>query len=128
MSGYRWVASIGVLIALASAAVHYLVAPPTGGPDSVVRYVGELGPVWPALFGGAALLLTAALLLSRWRYGAHVIAAGCLSGYAVALWGTAILSGSTRGVVTAGLATALAMHALLLASVYSPGGAGWTRH
>ncbi|GAB3670239.1 hypothetical protein GCM10027597_01190 [Saccharopolyspora tripterygii] len=118
---------MGVLIALASAAVHYLVAPPTGGPDSIVRYVDELGPVWPGLFGGAGLVLVVALLTSRFRYGAHVLAAGCLSGYAVALWGTALLSGSTRGVVTAGLATALAVHALLLAAVYSRGGAGWTQ-
>lgn len=127
MSSYRWIASVGVLIALASAAVHYLVAPPTGGPESVVRYVDQLGPVWPALFGGSVLILLVALLVGRFRYGAHVLAAGCLSCYAVALWSTAVLSGSSRGVVTAGLATAVALHALLLATVYSRGGAGWTR-
>ena len=126
MSSYRWVASLGVVIALAAATGHYSMAPAAGG-DGPVAYLDHLGPVWPLFFGAGAVFLVAALLLGRARYAAHVVAAGCLSTYAVALWGTAILTVSTRGVVTAGLATALAVHALLLATVYSRGGAEWTR-
>lgn len=123
MTSYRWVASIGVLIGLASAAVHYIVAPP--GRLGVVAY---LDPIWPAVFGTAVVVLAGALILRRLRYAAHVLAAACLSTYAVAAWGTAVVTASNRGVVTAGLATALAIHALLLATVYSPGGAGWGRN
>ena len=126
ISPHRWVASIGILIALVSAGVHYLVAPPQGG--GVVAYVAALGPVWSLLFLITAGCLIAALVVGRLRYAAHVAAAAALSTYAVALWGTAIDTASTRGITTAGLATALALHALLLAAIYSPGGVpAWTR-
>ena len=127
MSSYRWVASLGILIALVSAGAHYVVASPSGG--GVVAYIGNVGPVWALLFLLTAAALVAALVVGRLRYAAHVAAAACLSTYAVALWATAITAASTRGVTTAGLATALALHALLLATVYSPGGAAaWTQH
>lgn len=126
MSPHRWVASIGILIALLSAGVHYLVAAPQGA--GVVSYIGELGPIWSLLFLITAGALATALLIGRLRYAAHVAAAAALSTYAVALWGTAIDTASTRGITTAGLATALAVHALLLAAIYSPGGVpAWTR-
>mgnify|MGYP003607724184 CR=1 FL=1 len=123
MTAPRWVASTGVLLALVSAAAHYLAAPP---PRAGV--VANLALVWPVGFTVAALVLAAALIAGRLRYGAHVLAAGLLSTYAVALWSTAVVTASSRGVVTAGLATALAMHALLLASIYSPGGVAWGRN
>ena len=127
MNNYRWLASTGIVIALASACVHYTVTTPASAPHSVVGYLDRLGPLLQLLFGTAAVLLVLALVSGRARHGAHALAAGCLSFYATALWTTAVLSSSTRGIVTAGLATALALHALLLASVYSKRGATWTR-
>lgn len=124
MTRYRWLASVGIVLALASAAVHYTVTGPVFGPGPVA-YLYHLGPVWPVVFGSGALLLVASLVSGRGRPLAHSVAAGCLATYAVALWASALLDGSTRGVPTAGLATALALHAVLLASAY--GGAQWTR-
>ncbi|PKW15915.1 hypothetical protein [Saccharopolyspora spinosa] len=128
MNNYRWLASTGIIIALVSACVHYTVTTAASPPQSVVGYLDRLGPLLQLLFGTTALLLVLALVSGRGRHGAHALAAGCLSGYAAALWATAILSVSTRGIVTAGLATALAIHALLLASAYSKRGTPWTRH
>lgn len=126
MSGYRWCASIGITVALVSAGVHYLLAAP-GRDIGVVSYIGEFGPVWSVAFLATAGWLVFALVIRRARYAAHVAAAAALSGYAVSLWGTAIVTASTRGITTAGLATALTIHALLLATIYSRGGAGWTQ-
>lgn len=124
MIRHRGLASVGIVLALVSAAVHYTVSGSVSGPGPVA-YLYHLGPVWPLVFGSGALLLVGSLLSGRGLPLAHSVAAGCLSTYAVALWISALLDGSTRGVATAGLATALALHAVLLASAY--GGAQWTR-
>ncbi|MER7076643.1 hypothetical protein SAMN02982929_05295 [Saccharopolyspora kobensis] len=125
-AAFRRIASIGILIALASAAVYYTVAPPRLGLG-VVGYLDRLGPLLPGLFGATAVFVAATLVVGRWQRGAHIAAAGCMSFYAAALWATAFVLGNVYGVVGAGLATSIAIHALLLANAYPRGGSTWTR-
>lgn len=116
----RRVLSLGVVLACAGASLHYaLRSHPRSAlseESNVLVWMEQYGPVWPGLFGVAALAVVVALVLRRCLVGAHLAAAAVLAGYAVALWFTAAAAGT--GWVTASMTTGLAVHTLALSSAY----------
>lgn len=117
---YRAASSLGIVVSLAGAALYYLMRDPTPGrPANVVAYLDSVGPFWPSLFGGAAVLLLAALVAGRWRAAALLVAAGVFAAYAFALLFAAVVGGA--GWATACLAAGLAMQAVGLSASYPEG-------
>lgn len=84
----RETATIGYGIAYALITVAYIVAPPARiarpGVVSIARYIDQLGPVWSLGFGVVAVGLIATLLLRRWQWLAHSVAAAVIAGYGAA--------------------------------------------
>lgn len=127
---YRTASSVGLLLAVTGACLHYLTRDPRPTPvgTSVIDYVSDYGPIWPVTFGTAAAALAATLLLGRGLHVAHTLAAGVLAAYGFALFYTAATTGT--GWVTACFAVGMTVHAIALAASYAQDGGrvAWTRH
>lgn len=115
---YRLASSLGVLLALLGAFLHYTTRDPRPVQRAnVISYLETIGPFWPVAFGVTVACLLLALAT---RYGlnlAHMLAAGVLAAYAFALFYTAAATGS--GWVTACFAVGLTVHTVALAASYA---------
>lgn len=119
----RNVGTLGLIIALTGGATSYAARPTVVLPGRV-SVVALLESAWPWAMGAAAVALIAAAALRGGHIAAHALAAGVLAAYAVALWAGALTSDPTAPWASASVATALALHALMLTAVHA--GKPWT--
>lgn len=118
-SPYRLVGTLGLLVASLGAGSYLAYRTPTTKPGqvSVINYLGEHAPIWPALFGVAALALLLGLAVPRFGVVAYSVTAGVFTAYGVGTAVAAVLSHPTGSWLSASFALALAAHAFVLARV-----------
>ena len=118
-----WTLVVGHVVLAVSYSIPSLsvsnVVVPVGDAVSIVSYIDDKGPYWVTAFGAVALFLGMAAATRRGLQVAHLMGGAVVAAYSTAIWFGVIMSNPNRPIISAVLATMIAVWHLILSSAYA---------